>query len=134
MAVFDNGLGRTPPIGVLLIRKGLIKESDIDKAIEYQKTHKGVKLGEVFQILKLCNEQDLLNTIGEATGFKPIQLDPVMNFPFTQYISMDIVKQHKVIPFEINENRIKVAFADQTNKYLQKMIRLISLNKCGLSM
>lgn len=43
MAVFDSNSNKTP-IGVLLIRKGLIKESDIDKAIEYQKTHKGVKL------------------------------------------------------------------------------------------
>ena len=43
MAVFDSGASKTP-IGVLLIRKGLIKESDIDKAIEYQKTHKGVKI------------------------------------------------------------------------------------------
>lgn len=43
MAIFDSNPNKTP-IGVLLIRKGLIKESDIDKAIEYQKTHKGVKL------------------------------------------------------------------------------------------
>ena len=79
--------------------KGLIKESDIDRAIEYQKAHRGVKLGEVFHILKVCDDQALLNTIGEATGYKPVQLDPVLNFPFTQYISIDIVKQHKVIPF-----------------------------------
>lgn len=57
-----------------------------------------------------------------------------MPFPFTQYISMDIVKQNKVIPFEIHENRIKVAFADPENKELQKMIRLILLSKGGLSM
>ncbi len=133
MAVFDNNINKTP-IGVLLIRKGLIKESDIDKAIEYQKTHRGVKLGEVFHILKVCDDQSLLNTIGEATGYKPVQLDPVLKFPFTQYISLDIIKQHKVIPFEINENRIKVAFADPTNKDLQKMIRLILLSKGGLSM
>lgn len=133
MAVFDNNSNKTP-IGVLLIRKGLIKESDIDKAIEYQKSHRGVKLGEVFHILKVCDDQALLNTIGESTGYKPIMLDPVLNFPFTQYISLDIVKQHKVIPFEINENRIKVAFADPTDKDLQKMIRLILLSKGGLSM
>ena len=133
MAVFDSNSNKTP-IGVLLIRKGLIKESDIDKAIEYQKSHKGVKLGEVFHILKLCDDEALLNTISEATGFKPVRLDPVLNFPFTQYISMDIVKQNKVIPFEIHENRIKVAFADPTNKELQKMIRLILLSKGGLSM
>lgn len=43
MAVFGGNANNTP-IGVLLIRKGLIKETDIDRAIEYQKEHKGVKL------------------------------------------------------------------------------------------
>ena len=133
MAVFDNNSNKTP-LGVLLIRKGLIKETDIDKAIEYQKSHRGVKLGEIFHILKVCDDQALLNTIAEQNGFKPVQLDPVLNFPFTQYISLDIVKQHKVIPFEINENRIKVAFAEPENKDLQKMIRLILLSKGGLVM
>ena len=32
-------------------------------------------------------------------------------FNFTQYVSMDIVKQHKVMPFEINENRITLIIA-----------------------
>ena len=134
MPIFESNSTNSTPIGVMLIRKGLIKESDIDKAIEYQQSHRGVKLGEAFHILKVCDDQALLNTIGEATGFKPVQLDPVLNFPFTQYISMDIVKQNRVIPFEINENRIKVAFADPTNKELQKMIRLILLSKGGLVM
>ena len=133
MAMFDNNANKAP-IGVMLIRKGLIKESDIDRAIEYQQSHRGTKLGEIFHILKVCDDQELLNTISESTGFKPVQLEPNLAFPFTQYISMDIVKQHKVIPFEINENRIKVAFADPTNKELQKMIRLILLSKGGLSM
>ena len=133
LAIFENNSANTTPIGVMLIRKGLIKESDIDRAIEYQQSHRGVKLGEAFHILKVCDDQALINTIGEATGFKPVQLPTVLNFPFTQYISMDIVKQHKVIPFEINENRIKVAFADPTNKDVQKMIRLILLSKGRIS-
>ena len=58
------------------LRKGLIKDSDIDKAIEYQRLHKGIKLGEAFHILQVCNDQDLINTIGEVIGFKAVQLDP----------------------------------------------------------
>ena len=90
--------------------------------------------GEAFHILHLCDDQALINTIGEVIGYKAVQIDPtIFNFDFTKYISMDIVKQHKVLPFEINENRIKVAFVDPTNKDTQKMVRLILLNK-GLSM
>ncbi|MBR3888601.1 MAG: Flp pilus assembly complex ATPase component TadA [Clostridia bacterium] len=135
MAIFESkSNAQKAPLGVTLIRKGLIKDSDIDKAIEYQRLHKGIKLGEAFHILQVCNDQDLINTIGEVIGFKAVQLDPKsFKFNFTQYLSMDIVKQHKVMPFEINDNRIKVAFADPTDKDVQKMIRLILLNK-GLSM
>ena len=135
MAIFENSSNlKNVPIGLALTRKGLIKQSDIDTAAEYQKTHPGVKLGEAFHILKLCDDQDLINTIGEVIGYKAVQLDPaIFNFDFAKYISMDIVKQHKVLPFEINENRIKVAFVDPTNRDTQRMVRLILLNK-GLSM
>ena len=134
MAIFDNNSNKKAPLGVMLIRKGLIKESDIDKAIVYQREHRGVRLGEAFHRLGVCDEQELLNTIAESLGVKAVKIDPNMfNFEFTKYISMDIVKQHKVLPFEINENRIRVAFADPSDKDLQKMIRLILLSK-GLSM
>ena len=134
MAIFDNNSNKKAPLGVMLIRKGLIKESDIDKAIVYQREHRGVRLGEAFHRLGVCDEQELLNTIAESLGVKAVKIDPSMfNFEFTKYISMDIVKQHKVLPFEINENRIRVAFADPSDKDLQKMIRLILLSK-GLSM
>ena len=134
MAIFDNNTMKKAPLGVMLIRKGLINESDIDKAIVYQREHRGTKLGEAFHKLGVCDEQELLNTIAEGIGVKGIKLEPGMfNFDFSKYLSMDIVKQHKVLPFELNENRIKVAFADPSDKDLQKMIRLILLSK-GLSM
>ena len=93
MAIFDNNANvKKVPLGVALIRKGLIKDSDIDKAIEYQRLHKGIKLGEAFHALQLCNDQDLINTIGEVIGFKAVQIDPAsFRFNFTKYISMDIV-------------------------------------------
>lgn len=133
MGMFDNPV-RKVPLGVELIRKGLIKESDIDKAIAYQKEHPDEKIGEIFHILKLCDDQALLATIGEITGTKPIILDPdTMNFNFANHLSTDIIRQHKVMPFELEENRIKVAFADPSDKNIIKMVRLILLNK-GLSM
>lgn len=135
MALFDNNnSAKKMPLGVALINKGLIKTEDIDKAVDYQNKHKGVKLGEAFHILGVCDDQDLINAIGESLGVKAVQLDPAgFNFDFSKYISMDIVKQHKVLPFEINENRIRVAFVDPSNRETQRMVRLILLNK-GLSM
>ena len=49
------------------------------------------------------------------------------------YMSLDIMKKNKVIPFEIETGRIKVCFADNTNRRITETIRLLLLNK-GLVM
>ena len=133
MAVFDNQAKKTP-LGVELIRRGLVKDSDINEAIKLQKQNPGMKLGEAFHLLKICPDKELLDVIAEQIDAKPVILDPIsMTFRFTDYLSMDIVKQHKVMPFEIENNKLKVAFADPTDKNVKKMIRLILFSK-GIAM
>ncbi|MBQ9314757.1 MAG: Flp pilus assembly complex ATPase component TadA [Clostridia bacterium] len=134
MALFDNQAKNRPPLGVELIRRGLIKDSDINEAVNYQKAHPGVKLGEAFHMLKLVPDKELLDVIAEQIEAKPIILDPIsMTFKFTDYLSMDIVKQHKVMPFEIEGNKLKIAFADPNDRNTKNMIRLILLSK-GIAM
>ena len=38
------------PIGVELVRRGLINENDVNKAIEYQRKHPTHKLGDVIHL------------------------------------------------------------------------------------
>ena len=122
------------PIGVELVRRGLISESDVNKAIEYQKANPGRKLGDVVKILHLCDEYRLINAIGEILGEKAILLsrsDIALNI--TDYISIDVAKQCMAIPFDISNGKIKVCFADTSNKKSNDIVRLILLNK-GLVM
>lgn len=134
MALFDNQNKNKPPLGVELIRRGLIKDSDINEAVNYQKSHPGVKLGEAFHILKMVPDKELLDVIAEQIEAKPMILDPLsFTFKFTDYLSMDIVKQHKVMPFEIENNKLRIAFANPNDKTAKNMIRLILLSK-GIAM
>ena len=41
------------PIGIELVKKGVVKEADIEKALDYQKTHPNKKIGDILNILKL---------------------------------------------------------------------------------
>ena len=50
-----------------------------------------------------------------------------------EYISLDIAKQNKAIPFDIEQGKIKVCFADTSNKKSVEVVRLLLLNK-GLIM
>ena len=38
---------RTQPIGIELVRRGVVTEEDINKALDYQKTHSNKKIGDI---------------------------------------------------------------------------------------
>ncbi len=122
------------PIGIELVRRGLITENDILKALEYQKENPDKKITEILSILNLCNEYSLIEALGDILDERAIvltQADVALNI--TDYISIDIARKNKAIPFEISGNRIKVCFSDTLNKKSTDTIRLILLNK-GLIM
>ncbi len=133
MALFENSAKRAP-LGIELVRRGIITEKDIDTACAYKREHPKMKLGEIFHVLKLASDEDLLNVIGEQLGVKPIMIDPAsIDIKFTDYVSMDIVRQHKVLPFAAEGNKVKVAFADPTNASVKKMVQMIIMNKNNMN-
>ena len=122
------------PMGIELAKRRIITESDIEKALEYQRSHPGKKLGDIIYILGLCDPRRLIEAIGEILDEKAILLeenDVKINIP--DYISLDIAKKNKAVPFEIEGGRIKVCFADTSNSRAIDTIRLLLLNK-GLIM
>lgn len=125
---------RKGPIGIELVRRGLINEEDLNKALEYQQANTEKKLIEIINILGICDEYILIQALGDILEEKAIILhrnDITLN-PL-DYIGIDIAKKNKAIPFEINGNKIKVCFADTLNRKATDTIRLILLNK-GLIM
>lgn len=66
---------RRQPIGIELVRKGIVSENDINKALEYQKIHPNKKLGDILNILQVCDAYALIQAIGEILGEKAILLD-----------------------------------------------------------
>ena len=122
------------PIGVELVRRGLIDENDVNKAIEYQKEHPGRKLGDIINILGLCDSYSLIRAIGEILDEKAILLEPSdIAIKVTDYISLDVAKQCMAVPFDISNGRVRVCFADTFDKRAIDTVRLLLLNK-GLTM
>jgi len=123
-------LRKKQPIGIELVRKGLVTEADIGKALEYQKEHPGKKIGDIINILGLCDSAHLINAIGEILDEKGIILtynDVKVNV--AEYMSIDIAKKNKAVPFEILNGRVKVCFASTANKKAIDTIKLMFLNK-----
>ena len=127
-------INRRMPIGVELVRRGIVTESQVKEAVEYQKEHRNMKIGEILRQITECDENILIKTIGEIIGekgiilnYSNIEIDP------DQYISSDIIKECKAIPFDIEQGKVKVCFSDNTNKRNVEKIRMLLLNQ-GLIM
>ncbi len=122
------------PLGIELVKRGIVTEDDIARALDYQKTEPRKKIGDILNILKVCDPYVLIDAMGDILEERALYLrEADIKVNILDYISLDIAKKAKAIPFEELGGRIKVCFADTSNKKSVEMIRLLLLNK-GLIM
>ena len=122
------------PLGIELVRRGVVKQEDISRAIDYQKNNPREKIGDILYKLNVTDPNRLLTAIGEILEEKTILLHPSdIKINISNFISMDVAKEDMAIPFEIENGVIKVCFASTINKNQIEAVRLLMLNK-GLVM
>ena len=125
---------RRQPIGIELVKKGILTENQIQTALDYQKVHPKEKLGDIIHNLKLCNDFQLLNAIGDIFNEKTMFLTKTdVKIPMEEYISLDVLRKNNAVLFDIEEGRAKVCFADTANSRAIETVRLLLLNR-GLVM
>ena len=125
---------RRLPIGVELVKRGVVTEADIEKALEYQRNHPNTKLGDILHILNVCDAQILIENIGEILGEKGILLTAnTLKIKPTEYLSLENCKKYKCIPFEVANGKIKVCFTDKIIGGKTDPVKMLLLNK-GLVM
>ena len=123
-------VSRKVPLGVELVKRGIVSQEDIKMALDYQKEHSGKKLGDIINTLNLCSSKELIKAMGEILNEKVMLLTvDSISLNILDYISIDVMKQIKAVPFDIQGNKIKVCFADTANKSAIEKARLIFLNK-----
>ena len=124
-------MARNQPLGIELVKRGIVTGQDIEKALKYQETHRSRKIGDILYILKLADPNKLINTIAEILDKKGkyLEIDNMQIEP-TDYIPFDVMKKNKAVPFAVEAGKIKVAFADVTNSESSiKSIKMLMLNK-----
>lgn len=122
------------PLGVELVRRGIVTESEVNEAIEFQRTHRKLKLGEILRDVSNCDPEVLIEQIADIIGEKGMLLNvDHIELNIEDYISLDVAKECKAIPFSISQGKIKVCFSDASNRSHVEKIRLLLLNR-GLIM
>ncbi len=122
------------PVGIELVKRGVVNQYDINSALEYQKTHPNEKIGDIIHTLNLCDERELLHAIGDIFGEKPILITPRdVKVRMDEYISPDVLRKNNAVLFDVEDGKAKVCFADTSNRKAIDTIRLLLLNR-GLVM
>ena len=122
---------RKQPLGIELVKRGVVTGDDIEKALKYQEAHRDRKLGDILYILKVSDSEELIKNVSEILGVKGVVLKyNDISDELIEYIPFDVMKRNQAIPFGIDNGKIKVAFADvKNNEENIKSIRMSMLNK-----
>lgn len=125
---------RRQPIGIELVKRGVVNQDDIRVALEYQKQHPSEKLGDIIHKLNLCDERKLLQALGDIFGEKTMIIRPHdIKVKIDEYISPDVLKRNNAVLFDVEDGKAKVCFSDTANTKAIDTMRLLLLNR-GLLM
>ncbi|MCI9365746.1 MAG: Flp pilus assembly complex ATPase component TadA [Clostridia bacterium] len=121
---------RRQPIGIELVKRGLITEDQIQTALDYQKTHPSERLGDIIHDLNLCDPYLLIQAIGDIFGEKSMLVTMTdVKVQMDDYISVDVLRQNSAVIFDVVEGRAKVCFSDISNRKSIDTVRLLLLNR-----
>ena len=122
--------GKRQPMGIELIKKGIVTEEDVQRALQEQQKNPSKKIGEIIKDLKICDARTLIQAIGEVLGVKGVILTiDSIQINILDYISLEMAKRYHVVPFAVENGRIKVCFSDTTNKRSYEAIKMLMLNR-----
>jgi len=127
--MFENIKGRRNPLGTELINRGLITDKQLDEALNYQKEHPEFKIGEVIDILDMCDKKKLLKIVAEQLKQKSIDLTNGINIDYAEFLPRDVVINNKAIPFSIDGTTVKVAFSDPLDEKAATDVKLLLVSK-----
>lgn len=126
---------RRQPLGIELVKRGLVTGEHIEKALAYQEKNPNIKIGDAIAILGLCDPEILIKAVGEIIGERGVYLKyENISIDLSEYLPLDLMKRYKAIPFDVEGGKIKVCFADVRNNQVNiNNIKMLMLNK-GLVM
>ena len=125
---------RRQPVGVELVKRGIVTENDIEEALKYQREHPNEKLASILYTLNVCDNEKLIENIADILGKKGVLLNSnTIKIKPIDYLPLETCKRNRCVPFEVNNGKIKVCFSDRVTNSNMDSVKLLLLNK-GLIM
>lgn len=103
-------------LGEIIVREFSIEPSKIEEALQVQR-QKGGRIGEILLGMRVINEEQLTKSLSIQSGIpiaETIKADKV-DIELIKDLPINYLKQHKLIPVELNEKYIHILIADPFN-------------------
>ncbi|MBG83302.1 MAG: ATPase [Phycisphaerae bacterium] len=116
------------PLGEMLLKRNLISQSDLDRALEQQSQGGHEKLlGEVLQQIGAVSEANVLEVIAEGYGVPFVdQVARIADPRALDALPRDFIEEHRVLPMFLVRDTLTVAVSEPANLYLVEEIARIS--------
>ena len=103
-------------LGELLVERGVITRDQVQNALDYQKDHPQMLLGEIFVELKFATEKDIAQALTCQYGFPYL---PLMNYDIDDdvlaAVPVDICRQSGLIPIDKIGRNLTIAMSNPLN-------------------
>src|SRR5918994_1497174 len=99
------------PLGQLLLTRGLLKQEQLDRALEEQKRSNHQKLlGEILVELRICTEDQITEALAQAYGVPYARISPKIADPkIIAVLPKEFLEKHQVLPLFLVEGKLTVA-------------------------
>lgn len=112
-------------LGELLVKQGLLKKDDLEKALEHQDKFK-TRIGNSLVSLGHINEKVLATFLSKQFGIPAISLEGVtVNPEVAKMIPRSLCEKHHMIAISLENNKISVALADPSNLMAADDVRFL---------
>lgn len=117
-------VGARPQLGSLLARGGRISQRDLDQALAAQR-EMGDLIGRVLVRLGLVSESEVAAALSEQLGIPLVRVEDFPELPLdVSGLSPEYLIAHGVLPLSVSDGRLIAAMATPQDPFLIKALRL----------
>jgi len=111
-------------LGEVLVESGLVTEEDVEAALAEQANQRGRRIGEILVEMGVVSERRLAETLAEKFHLPIVDLDDCLIDPQAlAALPRSVLLRHRILPIEIEDDRITVALSDPLNTDATDQIR-----------
>jgi len=111
-------------LGEVLIEAGLLSAEDVEAALDEQSHQRGRRIGEILVEMGLVSERRLAEALAEKFHLPIVDLDDCLIDPAAlAALPREILLRHRILPLEIEDDRITLALSDPLNTEVADLVR-----------